>query len=361
MIKINDTNNMIGITIHGDYEDLKTLHHALSDYLRFYFDHQEGSSAYSCYETILGLCYDIRHAYQGDRNIETVENNHENIAQLASCIYQLDEKSIEKERKKYKNGNLYFNVEVLYPWAVFYLFALQAVAEDVYHHEWFENDEYGYTEYQAESDLALIRYFVHLLWGRLRDHLPEDVLHVLWDYTRIYNHVEYYFGIPDMYMEWLCTYWINAFCNKLERHDMLPLLCLELSSILDEYPEDLEPILAETEKPKKNAPGKTGDINRIDNTANGETADRQAELEKQFITLQASIAQNTLQGLDLYDRYFALYTDGKPGNKISYLSQDEFMDVIYSHVCKHGQFTEESYEEWLDQQLGEVAWDRLEW
>lgn len=37
------------------------------------------------------------------------------------------------------------------------------------------------------------------------------------------------------------------------------------------------------------------------------------------------------------------------------------MDVIYSHVCKHGQFTEESYEEWLDQQLGEVDWDRLEW
>ena len=142
---------------------------------------------------------------------------------------------------------------------------------------------------------------------------------------------------------------------------MLPLLCLELSSILDEYPDDLEPILAETEKQKKNASGKTRDINRIDDTANGETADRQAELERQFITLQASIAQNTLQGLDLYDKYFALYTDRQPGNNISYLSQDEFMDVIYSHVCKHGQFTEESYEKWLDQQLGAVDWDRLEW
>ena len=28
---------------------------------------------------------------------------------------------------------------------------------------------------------------------------------------------------------------------------------------------------------------------------------------------------------------------------------------------KHGPFTEESYEKWLDTQLGEVDWDRLEW
>lgn len=360
MIKITDTKNMIGISIHGDYEDLKALHHALSDYLRFYFDHQVGQGAYSCYETILGLCYDIRHAYQGDRNVESVENNHENIAQLASCIYQLDGDSIEKERKKYKNGNLYFNVEVLYPWAVYYLFALQAVAEDVYQHAWFENDEYGYTEYQAESDLALIQYFVHQLWARLREHLPEDAMQSLWDYTRICNHIEYYFDFSDMYMEWLCTYWVNAFHNKLERHYALPLMCFELSSILDEYEEDLEAIIEEAEE-KRNASGETGDIDNIDNSNVDVPANDQNEFGRKILMLEASIAQNTLKGLKLYYKDFFKYNAPQTEGQIPYLSQVEFETKAYGYVEEHGPFTEESYDEWLDKQLGTVDWDRLEW
>ena len=86
--------------IHGDYEDLNALHSALSDYLRFYFAHQDDVESSSCYENILGLCYDIRHAYQGDRNIESVDNNYENIGQLASCIFSVDSQSLQKERNK---------------------------------------------------------------------------------------------------------------------------------------------------------------------------------------------------------------------------------------------------------------------
>ena len=139
MISIKSTPKLNGITIQGDFDDLNNLYEAISDYTTFYIDgilneieaeyvkehgvaikdmtaeqrdtfFQLNQSEITYFEelreNILGLCYDIRHAYQGDRNIETVENNHENIAQLASCIYQLDEKSIEKERKKYKTGDL---------------------------------------------------------------------------------------------------------------------------------------------------------------------------------------------------------------------------------------------------------------
>ena len=42
-------------------------------------------------------------------------------------------------------------------------------------------------------------------------------------------------------------------------------------------------------------------------------------------------------------------------------SIDEFLNITYDYVDKHGPFTEESYEKWLDTQLGEVDWDRLEW
>lgn len=358
MIRIQDTKNMIGITIHGDYEDLKTLHHALSDYLRFYFDHQDGKSAYSCYENILGLCYDIRHAYQGDRNIETVENNHENIARLAECIYQLDEKSIEKERKNYKNGNLYFNVEVLYPWAVYYLYALQAVTDDIYKQAWFQNDNYGYTEYQAESDLALIQYFVQLLWNRLRENLPENVMKTVWDYTRIFNHVEYYFIYPDIYMEWLCTYWVKIIPDKKQRKEMLPLLCLELSSILDEDPDDLEEQLIEENcEHNKKAFGQTEDDDESDDDRK-DTADEGDPFRKQYQAFQSSLARNTLAGLALYDEYAQKFHNNPA---VPYQSMDEFLEIIYDYVDDHGRFTEESYEKWLDQQLGRVDWDRIEW
>ena len=42
-------------------------------------------------------------------------------------------------------------------------------------------------------------------------------------------------------------------------------------------------------------------------------------------------------------------------------SIDEFLNITYDYVDKHGPITEESYEKWLDTQLGEVDWDRLEW
>ena len=55
---------------------------------------------------------------------------------------------------------------------------------------------------------------------------------VVWTYTRTYNHIEYYFFYPDLYMEWLCTYWINGVKTRSERQELLSLLCLELSSLL---------------------------------------------------------------------------------------------------------------------------------
>lgn len=42
-------------------------------------------------------------------------------------------------------------------------------------------------------------------------------------------------------------------------------------------------------------------------------------------------------------------------------SIDEFLNITYDYVDTYGPFTEESYEKWLDTQLGEVDWDRLEW
>ena len=145
-----------------DYEDLNALHSALSDYLRFYFEHQDNVESSSCYENILGLCYDIRHAYQGDRNIEAVDNNYENIGQLASCIFSVDSQSLQKERNKYKSGNLYFNVEVLLSLGYLYLYTLQAIVEDHYHASWFDDEDF-IMSIRAGERFGTDHHFVQLL------------------------------------------------------------------------------------------------------------------------------------------------------------------------------------------------------
>ena len=77
---------------------------------------------------------------------------------------------------------------------------------------------------------------------------------VVWTYTRTYNHIEYYFFYPDLYMEWLCKYWINGVKTRSERQELLSLLCLELSSILDEDPDEAWETIQKANLIKEKAP-----------------------------------------------------------------------------------------------------------
>lgn len=77
---------------------------------------------------------------------------------------------------------------------------------------------------------------------------------VVWTYTRTYNHIEYYFFYPDLYMEWLCTYWINGVKTRSERQELLSLLCLELSSIIEEDPDEAWETVQKADLIKEKAP-----------------------------------------------------------------------------------------------------------
>ena len=81
-------------------------------------------------------------------------------------------------------------------------------------------------------------------------------MRVVWTYTRTYNHIEYYFFYPDLYMEWLCTYWINGVKTRSERQELLSLLCLELSAILDEDPDEAWETIQKANMIKEKAPGR---------------------------------------------------------------------------------------------------------
>ena len=88
-----------------------------------------------------------------------------------------------------------------------------------------------------------------------------------------------------------------------------------------------------------------------------ESADKAAAFERNILTFQADIANTILTGLDQYDTYAEIFYD----RPVPFQSIDEFLNITYDYVDTHGPFTEESYEKWLETQLGEVDWDRLEW
>ena len=182
---------------------------------------------------------------------------------------------------------------------------------------------------------------------------------VVWTYTRTYNHIEYYFFYPDLYMEWLCTYWINGVKTRSERQKLLSLLCLELSSILDEDPDEARETIQKADLIKGKAPGRAKGIRSSETIdfSTPEAADKAAAFERNILTFQADIANTILTGLDQYDRYAEMFYN----RPVPFQSIDEFLNITYDYVDTHGPFTEESYKKWLDAQLGEVDWDQLEW
>ena len=56
-------------------------------------------------------------------------------------------------------------------------------------------------------------------------------------------------------MEWLCTYWINGVKTRSERQELLSLLCLELSSLLDEDPDEARETIQKADLIKEKAQG----------------------------------------------------------------------------------------------------------
>ena len=231
MLKLRPTKNLLGITILGDHEDLNALRDAISDFTNLYMSNQESPDAYNCYECVLGLCYDLRHAFQGDRGYESIPNNADSLAAFAECLYELPadaKRSIARDRRLYKNGNLYFSADILFPWAIYYLYVLQAISDAPCQSSWFDNIDFDYDEFQAERDTALIRCFAPLLWECVKTLLPSDVFHVVWDYTRTFAHTEFYISYLDLYLEWLCYYWAIAAKSRETRISLLPMLFLEL-------------------------------------------------------------------------------------------------------------------------------------
>ncbi|SIT04140.1 DUF6904 family protein [Alicyclobacillus vulcanalis] len=108
MLTIKNTPKLAGISISGDYPDLDTLYRSL---LAIIGDEGEYGDYEGARLRVLGLMYDIRHAFQGDREIEFVPNG------------------MDEDRMKFlgliaPEKNLYYACQIYYPEALFVTIAL---------------------------------------------------------------------------------------------------------------------------------------------------------------------------------------------------------------------------------------------
>jgi hypothetical protein len=104
MLQSKPTEHLMGITILGDYNDFSEL----VDSIYRITGPEEGSADgyYGVQNRLLGLCYDIRHAYQGDRDVVLVDNN-------------MDKNKMKWHEMITPEQNVYYSVEVMFPEAIF--------------------------------------------------------------------------------------------------------------------------------------------------------------------------------------------------------------------------------------------------
>lgn len=72
MLKVKITENYTGFTISGDYEDLDTLYESIHYFIK---EEPKNSEEEILQNHLYAFLYDVRHAYQGDREYELIDNN----------------------------------------------------------------------------------------------------------------------------------------------------------------------------------------------------------------------------------------------------------------------------------------------
>ena len=102
MLKVELTENYAGVKISGDYNDLDNLYDSIH-----YFIKEEPNSLgeYIMQNHIYGFLYDVRHAYQGDREAILIDN----------YLQEDKRKWLGLKKKDITEHNMYFSFNYLLP------------------------------------------------------------------------------------------------------------------------------------------------------------------------------------------------------------------------------------------------------
>lgn len=107
MLRAQHTKNMTGVILSGDPEDFRALYEALHEILGHTEEMEDGPAI-----RVLGVCYDIRHAFMGDRGAGFWEHGFDD--EMLAYLSLVGPKA-----------NLYVSFETLWPEMFYVLFVLQ--------------------------------------------------------------------------------------------------------------------------------------------------------------------------------------------------------------------------------------------
>lgn len=102
MLKVELTENYAGVKIIGDYNDLDYLYDSISYFLK---EDAKNIQEYTMQNHLYGFLYDVRHAYQGDREYEFVSNSLQDFKREWFGI----------KKKDVTDNNFYYSFNILLP------------------------------------------------------------------------------------------------------------------------------------------------------------------------------------------------------------------------------------------------------
>ena len=171
-----------------------------------------------------------------------------------------------------------------------------------------------------------------------------------------------------MYLEWLCTWWAVAPVSREQRRSLLPLLCLELSSIDEEDGFELEEELSEETEALNKLLNECAAKSSNDTVRKDEKKEDPGNISPEpssgtateiaMHRFHINIINTSLDTLRMYDDHYDQVCVQKI---IPYLSMNEYLEQIYEYTENHGLFDRNTYDEYLSNEIGEVDWDELEW
>lgn len=154
MLEIKVTENYAGIEVRGDYNDLDKLYDCIFEIVG---DEEEYPTLEKFRIQTLVLCYDLRHAKQGSRQIELINNN-------------IDEEIMKYHSIIVPTNNVYFKFNYILTQAIFVVYALN-IFIDNYKYKKYKSSYY--TKVVYDENINIVQEFQSKVIKAIVEILPE--------------------------------------------------------------------------------------------------------------------------------------------------------------------------------------------
>lgn len=130
MLRMQPTKNLTGVTIQADFDTLYDLVHSIYNLTGTEME-DYNNPYYGVKHRLLGVCYDLRHTFMGDRKVFLEKNN--------LCDEQQEWHGVKTPEK-----NLYYSVNILFPEMIFLALAVPKMylfSYEYYGHKYHKDEE----------------------------------------------------------------------------------------------------------------------------------------------------------------------------------------------------------------------------